>query len=471
MTRFFHVLLTLMIVASASFAQAIQPPDQVATIVVHGFDPDGTSQSGTVGDDFSLDYVTDIAGALNLPLGIANPTAANQVACTTYYGTDYPSYYTPQDIADVNAATAAFGGGVPRYAAIVAKYARHVMQRSGAKQINLVGLSFGALVSRYIIEKNLENLAGSDSIARWICVEGVVSGNYAATYGGPAIYVFFNQYYGGSPTDLDQMKYTWVDQNIHSPRQNSNAAYFANFPMHFWLAADDNIFNKMLTNLSGKANDGLVLLEDGYMKNMPVNLLYKGWLPTVSTLHATHDSMKSNEGLRAGLAAQVFGSKRVTITLTNVQVLRDFDPGKGPGEYVFGVKLFSPTAEDTMGTTVPIQDLRAEDNSIEYLSLSPNSAQSTGLIWFDDMVLPGETNLRLETNVEEIDGDLIYQITETGGEVRQQLANTQQTIDVTKNGTYTLATADWRGTIDVEIRDYVGNDNPNSAACDWELYQ
>src|SRR5690606_32380944 len=152
----------------------------------------------------------------------------------------------------------------------------------------------------------------------------------------------------------------------------------------------------------------------------------------------------------AGMSAQLFGRNRVTVKLKDVRVLREFDGGaRGQGEYVFGVKVFSPAAE-AFGAVGPVNDLRAEDNTFPFVRLSVDSQQSLNLPWFDDMLLPGETHLRLVTNVEEIDGDEIYQVNEVSGTVRQALENTEVVIDVTQNGEYPLVTGDWVGTISVE---------------------
>src|SRR5205814_2368669 len=73
----------------------------------------------------------------------------NVVAGTTYYGDTPPPYYSAADLAEIDQVTAQWGGGVPRYALIVAKYARHVLEISGARQVNFVSVSFGSLIVRW----------------------------------------------------------------------------------------------------------------------------------------------------------------------------------------------------------------------------------------------------------------------------------------------------------------------------------
>lgn len=462
-------VMTIVLAAAVAPGWATSSPNEVATIFVHGFDPAGTNTAGTVGEDFDIDYAADFAQTIGLPYAINNPVAPTQVAVTTYYGDHYPSYYSQDDIDEVNAITATYGGGVPRYALIVAKYAREVMNRSGASQVNLVGYSFGGLVTRYIIEKDLENLASDKKIARWIGIAGVISGNFAATNGGPLADIFFNQY-GGEPIDMEHMTYGWVTDNINDPRYSSSCEWLADFPVHFWLAADDNAYGQFVTSLSGKANDGLVLLDDAMLVNLPSALLYNNQLPTVSTLHANHNTMKSKSALYAGLAADLFGRTRVTVTLREVTVKTPFDAG-ATGEYVFGVKVTSPEAA-VYGVADAVQDLRAEDNSLPFVSMATNVPATINLLWFDDMVLPGERELILETNVEEIDGDLIYQVNEVSGEQREALQNAQLSVDAMNDGEYAIDTADWSGIVEVDVTKYPKFTGPGGAAAsDWALYQ
>ncbi len=457
---------------AAGEAGATASPDKVATVVVHGFDPSGASTTGVFGNDQTTTYITEMAVELGLPTSDVDPTAPNQVAYTTYYGDQYPAYYTAQDIQDIQNITTTHGGGVPRYAAIVAKFAEHVMERSGAEQVNIFAVSFGGLISRYMIEKDVEGLASTDKIARWIAVEGVVAGNYGATYGGPVFEDFYEEQYGAPPIDLQHMDYEWVEANIHNPRQSSASPFLGEFPTHFWLASDDNFNERALTFLSGKANDGVVLTEDAKLTSLPPQSLYLGLEPTVSTMHTNHESTKDFEGIRAGVAAQLFGRKRVTITLEQVRVRNEFDgSARGDGEYVFGLRVFSPQAESLYGITNAIHQVRADDASIPFVRMAQDTTVTVNMTWFDDMVLPGETALRLQTNVDEVDGDIIYNISEALGEVYEDLADTTVEVNIEAPGTYTLETDDWRAVVGVTVTEYPPYDGTETAAQGWELYE
>ncbi len=468
--RFSLAILTVFAITQAPAAEL---PEETATIFVHGFNVQGTLLTGPVGEDFNLPYAMQFATHAGLPTPFTNPNAPNQVAVTTYYGDQYPSYYTPQDIIDVEDATALFGGGVPRYAAIVAKHARHVMDRSGAKQVTFVGVSFGALVSRYIIEKDIEGLASSNSIARWVAAEGVVSGNYLTSHFPQSVMeLVLGQSLDHAMIDLNHMSYNWITANLNNPNYTSSSPYFANFPIHFWVGADYDLYDGILTEQAGKASDGMVLMEDAILRNLPAELLYDGQLPTHSVLNANHDLFKFEPGFHVGLLAQLTGRTRATITLSEVEILREFDGGaRGDGEYVFGLQVFSPLAETNFSVTDPIHELSAANYSLPYAELAVGTKYPLNLVWYDDIILPGEDQLKIITNIEEIDGDPIYRITEANGIVRQALENVQTFIDVSRNGSYPIVTGDWRGTVNVEINRYPPFGGPKAAATDWALFE
>ena len=157
----------------AQSQRALTPdPARTVTIQVHGWNLSGSTKDSTVGDDRGGgDIVDGIRKFSSLPHGQTAPAAPNQIIATEYYGATFPSYYTAADEAEVKALK-----GIPRYALIVAKYARYVMQRSGADGINLTCHSMGCLISRYLIENDVGKLASEGRIKRWVSFAGVVNG-------------------------------------------------------------------------------------------------------------------------------------------------------------------------------------------------------------------------------------------------------------------------------------------------------
>ncbi len=63
----------------------------------------------------------------------------------------------------------------------MAKYTKYVLEQTGAEKATIVSASMGSLITRYVIENNVENLASEKKIGSWITMEGVVQGNYVAS--------------------------------------------------------------------------------------------------------------------------------------------------------------------------------------------------------------------------------------------------------------------------------------------------
>src|SRR5262245_26954548 len=165
---------------AAARGQEVTPT--AATVFVGGFLADGAGRHGVFGVDGSEAILDSIATLVGAPVAHGEPALTpNAAAAMIYYGDTAPSYYTAQDNADLARVTTQWGGGVPRYALIVAKYVREMQRRSGAAQVNIVSGSFGSLIVRWMIENDLEALASSGTIARWLSIEGLLAGNWAAS--------------------------------------------------------------------------------------------------------------------------------------------------------------------------------------------------------------------------------------------------------------------------------------------------
>src|SRR5437867_5989207 len=231
----------LSLAASALLAgpgNANYDPNATVTIYVHGLEAIGAVHHGVYGDDFHESLLDTIASFAGLPTieSTGGSPPPNVVAATTYYGDTAPSYYSAADIAEIDRVAAQWGGGVPRYALIVAKYARHILERSGAQQVNFVSVSFGSLIVRWLIEKNLEGLADEGRIARWLSIEGVVAGNWAASHEDLVNLVDVLE---PLPIDVEHMSYGWIESNLHSPRTQAADPAYANILVGTVASTDD----------------------------------------------------------------------------------------------------------------------------------------------------------------------------------------------------------------------------------------
>lgn len=465
-----RLLLILLSSAILSPAFAIPPPENTPTIFVRGFDSSGATHTGVFGVDTYDATIANLIGTLGLPLSTTAPLALNQVAYADYYGDTPPPYYTSADVAQLNTITAQYGGGIPRYAFIIAKFAREVMRRTGTNKVNIFAVSMGGLVSRWMIEKDVDGIASSGKIARWIVVEGVVCGNWACSQAGGTIRDWIQSNYDLNSIDLTHMRYDWIDANLHNPHDTTACTFFSQFETHFWLPSSDALNSQALTYASLEPNDGVQLLRDTFFHNLTSPVMYLGRWPTRSAVHATHESSKQNLGIRAGIAANLTGRRRVTITLDQVYVINDHESSwLGDGEFVFGVKVTSPRALQQMGVSDPIQDLRSEDHNVDYVRIPEKTSTTLGLIWFDDLILPGETSLHLQSNVDQMNYDLVYGLTELASNSSEHLSDAVLDVSTLTSGTYPIATADWRGMVTVSILDYPAFETPSGVG-NWEMY-
>ena len=460
------LLIVLSVVFLGSSVLATHDPNLTCTIVVHGFDPDGADLEGVFGADQwdeTWDSIAEMAGLPNIgqPDGIFQP---NVIAATTYYGSTPPDYYTSQDLADIESITAEWGGGIPRYAAIVAKYAEFVMERSGAEQVNFLSGSMGSYVVRWLIEKDVENLASDVKIARWFSLAGVVSGNWAASND---LALDLNDLFGTPSIDIDQMNYAWCEENVHSPRTEADSPFYGNIlvGMLGTVNLDDGYLTTIL-ELEGEpqANDGVVTLADSYFHTITPQSQFLGKNPTMSQYYETHESMLDCQGIWYQSVNFLTGKKRVTVKIVSAQVNDINEPDDPwwdftPAEIVFQSQAFSPIVAG-MGIENPLSIRHREyiNAPMRYFN-EDGETQNFEQIIYDDFLTTDETVLEIELWAEEVDWDENYDLTETigYGNPIDDMGGDWMTVSVEQSGNYTFSVADWNCNIEVEVFEYPFN--------------
>jgi len=463
--RIFHwhsifCLLLLVGAWSNSQAEGLDPAVTV-TVFVHVFSPDGFEQSGIFGEDHAqnLHIVSDLLG---LPT-VEDPDGdrqTNVVGATTYYGNQSPYYYSIEDEAELASITSQWEGGIPRYALIVAKYVRELMRRSGADRVNLVSASMGSLVTRWLIEKDLEGLASDGKIGRWLSLEGVVAGNWAASLEQDQVFELY-----GTPTiDLQHMRYSWIEENLHSPRKTATSPYYKNILLgHVSTTNDDLNFGLltgiMLLNNQFLANDGVVTVVDSQFEDLAVESRFRDRMPTQSYFDVTHQGLINHLPAHAQVATFMSSQRRVTITLDKARITNLHEPHEAPAEIVFSSSVNSPEVERRWGITGKISEQTLAGHHSPVWSVDQADQEfSPQLILFDDFILNTETILNLEIQVTELDWDDKYGIfelieTASGGDL-SILSDIEVSIDVSKDGSYILNTEDWRAELTVQIDSY-----------------
>lgn len=458
----------LVFTTTARLNAAISDPADVATVIIDGIDSDGAATSGVVGRDRGHQLIDELALLMNIPTGMQNPRARNQITMTRHYGDSYPGYYSNSDRANVDQLTNQYGGGVPRYAAIVAKFARQVMARSGARQVNIIGLSFGALIGRWMIENDYEGLASQGRIARFITVEGVVAGNWIASEGGPLLDLVEDNY--DKPViDFQHMTYDWIEDNLNAPHFAMDNPLYRNIQVSHWASTNDDKYERALTLATLEPSDGIQLYRDTFFRQLSADTLYNNQIPTLGHAYATHDTVRDHDGIRAGLIADLTSTRRVRITLLNARVKQM--PESGEGEVVFGARIKSPLALSRYGFTNPINQVDNLGHTILPSEMDEDEQKTLNQVIFDDFVLPGEASLTIDFDVREIDFDVVYEILEDPfSSPIDNLGSNDVIVSTLASGNYVHNNEDWTGNVRVDVIDYPAF-VPRTAVVKWLGYR
>jgi hypothetical protein len=458
-----RLLIAVLMIGAASPAFAQDPP-RTATIYVDGFNPDGATLTGVFGVDRRQPLVDSVAAFIGSPVANGGASLApNVVAATAYYGDTPPPYYTAADRAQLDQITAQWGGGVPRYAAIVGKYVRNVLQRSGARQVNLVSASFGSLIVRWLIEKDVEGLASEGKIARWLSLEGVLAGNWEASRDDLESYLEFLR---PLPIDVDHMSYSWVAAQLHSPRTEADQPLYAGMVMGQFVSTDDGFNDGALSALMSsygewQINDGVQAAADARFQNVTARSRLMGLPPTLSWFHDGHLDLAHDRAAWAQAAAFLTQRRRVTVTLTSAKVLdlheaHDWYWDWRPAEVVFESRVYSPAIETRWGVRDPVSTIEKEGAAAPLRRYNQDGeTQSFTQVLFDDFVLSNESSLRVALHAREIDYDWRYGVYETAKTpYDDDLGGGLLTVSTLAPGTYTFQAGSWSGTITLTIHDY-----------------
>ena len=413
---------------------------RAVNIYIHGYNKKGAEQTDTYGKSESDTVLRSIAETTGYST-IENHNKedkADIIAMTDYYGKIPPSYYTTKDIQEVNA----IQKGIPRYALIVAKYARYILQETGADSVNLVSASMGTLVSRYLIEKDLEKLSSEKKIKKWLSFEGVIMGNIAASKRN---LVRLLNTVVKQPIEVEQMNYDWINNNL-----SFTSPYYKDIQIGFESSTKDNLNNKLLTSIlllenKFEANDGVQAVRDTFFETTATHTFF----------HETHTSISDNKAVWGFAATFLTSKKQVSITLLEATVddlHEDSTLLSKRAEIVFQSSVHSQKAEQKWNFTEAI-DERMYDGS--YLKLYKYSEEGENKILnqvlFDSFVLENETELLLSVTPYEIDREVKYGIFEILGNTHESLGQGSITIPM-QSGVYNISGTDWSGKVKVEIK-------------------
>ncbi len=428
---------------NSSKPTTIIKPKRTLTIYIHGYDPRGFKYQGIFGEaveDHFLDQIADFANFI--PLEDDDGNATEIVTATSYYGNTPPEYYTPQDeetLSDLDA-------GIPRYAFIVAKFAKHLMETKEFEQINLVSASMGSLVIRYLIQYDLEHLASEHKISKWLSLEGVIAGNIAAS--NSTLRSIFDEIEKDQAPEVEQMRYKWIKAKF-GDRYTTTSPYFENIQIAFESSTNDHLNKQLITLLTNEPNDGVQAVKDTYFHNTP------SYAHTL--FYQTHDSLSRSKAAWAYTATFLRSKKRVKITLLRAKVsdlhenkllFKDFKPA----EIVFTSKAYTPQAMQKWGFDTPIDERVLKGHTLKlYKFRHTNIYKDLNQTIFDAYILPQEEQITLEITPFELDRNAFYGIYEPTGHGKDESLGTGTISLPLQDGEYTLKSYEWEAVIQVKL--------------------
>ncbi len=438
---------------------ALKSLDKVITIYIHGFSKTGYKRAGVYGESSPIDgdeVIVNFAGFSTEYKGADTNLDDNIIVSTSYYGDQAPDYYTQQDMEDIANVTALYGGGIPRYSLIIAKFVKYIMAESAANRVNLLSVSMGSLVIRWMIEKNLENLSIEDKVSKWLSIEGVVTGNYAVS--DDTLINLAGIYEKQSP-EVEHMSYEWIDASLGN-RVVGDSPYYQNIQLGFESSTKDDALYGVLSKyliLKGKfyANDGYQIVKDTFLEIDKEENLFNELPPVHSYFHENHIGLKNN--LAAWMQAALFftADRRVRMTLTTVTIDNIYESVELlPAEVVFASSITSPKLYDIAGVMKAV-DRRDIDGGALPVNLYSNNGDTNMLNQeiFDGFVRADESKLLMSLNIYEIDNSIKYNIKESSANDMEDIGGDSFDIPV-EDGVYGVSGSGWSGEIKVEVFHY-----------------
>jgi len=456
-----------------------QDPARTATIYVQGFEQAGAASHATFGEDLGDPLLDDLANLAGMPVADGRATLRpNVAAMTSYYGDTPPAWYTAAERARLEQVTAQWGGGVPRYAQIIADYAGELMRRSGATQVNFVTTSFGSLIVRWLIEKDVDGLASGRRIARWLSLEGVLAGNWAASRDRLVGYV---QAVEPLPIDVAHMDYDWVDANLHRPRTQADHPNYAGILMGQIVSTDDSYNRSALTSLMRSfnewlPNDGVQAVPDACFQDVTARSRLAGLPPTLGWFRNDHFGIQQARGAWAQIATFLTQRRRVTVTMTSARVLDLKEPDQWywdwrPAEVLFECRVHAPAVAARWGIGDAVST-REKEGGVAPLRRyqTKGETQTFTEVLFDDMVLAEERELHLTLRAEEVDYDWRYGVFETAQQPSyDDMGSGELTVSTTAPGTYTFLCEVHPNTMTGSVTVRYPDADPLEKVLDWVL--
>jgi hypothetical protein len=428
------------------------------TVWVHGFANNGPAELekmvyGGLNGCSDLGRAAQAFGE-NRPCGDVpgNETLPNQIVGVEYYGDVPPTWMTPKDILEVESFPYSGGPlGLQRYGLIVAKFIKWRMQLSGATHVNIACHSMGCLISRYIIENDIEQLASQNKIVRWITSAGVVAGaRLSRLYDNPTI----RQYSGTiglEVSDFILMNPDYVRDTAAAwdhQLYEGNSPLFKDMLIHHGGATDPRIpvaLNYRLLDTSNpddEPNDGIMFTFDEFFhKQSPAA---SRTTPSGEVLSATHSytyvwhsALPDTDSFGTTAVAAAFHRRKVFVTLKSftMKKTREYvfpwngEAGVEPNDISVETEVrYDPYTVPAIGKPVLVHEDKVAYRSADLFPATAGTPLNPGLVLYEGPVFDAQTSFRLKATIVEVDAYPRFKIAEDLTDPSDDLVGLDQVI-------------------------------------------
>jgi len=402
------------------------------TVWVHGFYNKSASEieSMVYGDTRSCSGVLGEFSTygMNLPCGNTpqGESQPNHLAKIEYYGGVPAPWFTDDDIQEIEQYSWEGIESLDRYSLILAKFIRHKLDVSGATHVNLTCHSMGCLVTRNMIEHDLEGLASENRFVRWTTSAGVIAGaRLARLYDNPTVRDTA-ELFGLALADFVIMNPDYVMDHVatwdHNLYQGNNPL-FGNMIMHHTASCDTHIAEALnielleISNPTKEPNDGIMYSFDTFFHYQKPGVAFvapneQEVQPTHTYLYVDHMTNPETDGVALLMTANTFHRRKVRIRLHEIRLWDDreshaaFDGehGTAPAEVVVTSKVrFNPYVLETFGRDVLVHDDQIDYRTPHLLVQDMSQVLQPALPIFEGPVLDEMTELHVDMKVLEAD--------------------------------------------------------------------
>lgn len=406
----------------------------------------------------------------------AAPDAPDQLVKIEYWGAVAPAWMSAADVAEIEALPYDQGTtALRRYALVAAKAIRHRLDVTGATHVNLACHSFGCLVSRTMLEHDLEHLASEQRVVRWFTSAGVLAGaRLSRLYDNPDV-----QNVGGlltfnlqdwvvmNPDFVQDTAVAW-DHALHE----GNNPLFRDVLIHHVAGTDPHVKAALgiqlldLNNPGDEPNDGIMYSFDTFFHaqapGASLHLPNGQVLPsTHSFVYEYHEYVPEQPGTVVLAAAGLFHSRKVQITLRSLELKDDrekdsaFDfseNGAAPAEIALEAEVrYDPYVLATFGREVLVAEQRLSDRSPELWTQAEGTSAQPQRRVFEGPVFDDMTELRLDLVLLEVDWYPRFGVVEWAADTDQALAEVHAQIPLV-DGLVPFESAYAKGELKVEVK-------------------